>query len=498
MAGPALAQHGGSRLNLLNLADQKIKMLHLTWFAFFLTFVMWFAHAPLLIHIKQALALSDTQIKALLILNVAITIPARIVVGMLVDRYGPRIMYSLLLFISALLCIGFAFADTYSALALFRFLLGFVGAGFVVGIRLVGEWFPHHQVGTAEGIYGGWGNFGSAAAAMTLPALALAFGGEDGWRYAIASVGVISAVYALVFYKFARNTPKGSVYFKPKKTGAMLVTSWGALYGLIAMNIPMYLALAMLAWRLSPAGVNLYSVDMMYALWASLIVLFVVQTQQTWRINVEHLRAGVPETDKYSFKQVGILNIAYFATFGSELAVVSMLPLYFLETFEGLSAVQAGLLASGFAFMNLVSRPMGGWFSDKFGRRKSMLILIGGLAAGYFLMGMMDSHWWIPLAVLATMACSFFVQAGEGAVFAIVPLIKRSMTGQIAGMAGAYGNVGAVVYLTVLSYVSYSMFFYVISASALIGLVAVMFLQDPKGHIVEVGEDGTVHRINVG
>ena len=278
----------------------------------------------------------------------------------------------------------------------------------------------------------------------------------------------------------------------------MLVTSWGALYGLIAMNIPMYLALAMLAWRLSPAGVNLYSVDMMYALWAGLIVLFIVQTQQTWRINVEHLRAGVPETDKYSFKQVGILNIAYFATFGSELAVVSMLPLYFLETFEGLSAVQAGLLASGFAFMNLVSRPMGGWFSGKFGRRKSMLILIGGLAAGYFLMGMMDSHWWIPLAVLATMACSFFVQAGEGAVFAIVPLIKRSMTGQIAGMAGAYGNVGAVVYLTVLSYVSYSMFFYVISASALIGLVAVMFLQDPKGHIVEVGEDGTVHRINVG
>jgi NNP family nitrate/nitrite transporter-like MFS transporter len=54
------------------------------------------------------------------------------------------------------------------------------------------------------------------------------------------------------------------------------------------------------------------------------------------------------------------------------------------------------------------------------------------------------------------------------------------------------------VYLTVLSYVSYSMFFYVIAASALVGLVAVMFLDDPKGHITEVGEDGTVHRINVG
>ncbi len=486
------------KLRLLNFADQKIRMLHLTWFAFFLTFVIWFAHAPLLIHIKEALDLTTAQVKALLILNVAITIPARIVVGMLVDRYGPRVIYSSLLFISALLCIGFAFANTYETLALFRFLLGFVGAGFVIGIRMVGEWFPHHQVGTAEGIYGGWGNFGSAAGAMLLPTIALLFGGENGWRYAIVSIGVVSAVYALVFYKFARNTPKGSVYFKPKKSGGMVVTSWRAFWALILMNIPMYLALAMLAWRLSPAGVNLFSDDMMYLMWALLAVLFVVQTHQIWRVNIEHLRAGVPEVDRYSFKQVGILNIAYFATFGSELAVISMLPLYFLETFEGLSAVQAGLLASGFAFMNLVSRPMGGWFSDTFGRRKSMLILIAGLAVGYFLMGLMDSYWWIPMAVLVTMACSFFVQAGEGAVFAIVPLIKRSMTGQIAGMAGAYGNVGAVVYLTVLSYVDYSTFFYVISASAALGLIAVAFLNDPKGHIVEVGEDGTVHRIAVG
>lgn len=496
--GTAASGQDNGGIKLLNFAEQKIKMLHLTWFAFFLTFVIWFAHAPLLIHIKEALALTDAQIKALLILNVAMTIPARIVVGMLVDRYGPRIIYTVVLFISALLCIGFAFAQTYAALAMFRFLLGFVGAGFVIGIRLVGEWFPHHQVGTAEGIYGGWGNFGSAAAAMTLPALALTFGGEDGWRYAIASVGVISAVYALVFYYFARNTPKGSVYFKPKKTGAMVVTSWRDLYLLMLMNIPMHLALGMLAWRLSPAGVNLFSTNMMYALWAVLAFLLLVQTQQAWRINAEHLRAGVPEADKYSFKQVAILNVAYFATFGSELAVVSMLPLYFLETFEGLTAIEAGLLASGFAFMNLVSRPMGGWFSDKFGRRKSMLILIAGLASGYFVMGLMDSHWWIPLAVFATMACSFFVQAGEGAVFAIVPLIKRSMTGQIAGMAGAYGNVGAVIYLTVLSYVSYSNFFYVIAASALVGLFAVMFLDDPKGHITEIGEDGTVHRISVG
>ena len=59
-----------------------------------------------------------------------------------------------------------------------------------------------------------------------------------------------------------------------------------------------------------------------------------------------------------------------------------MLPLFFLETFEGLDPVRAGLLASGFAFMNLVARPTGGLMSDKFGRRRTLSILIAGLAVG--------------------------------------------------------------------------------------------------------------------
>ena len=62
-----------------------------------------------------------------------------------------------------------------------------------------------------------------------------------------------------------------------------------------------------------------------------------------------------------------------------------MLPLFFSETFS-LDPVYAGLLASAYAFMNLMSRPGGGWLSDKFGRKKTLLILTAGLAAGYALM----------------------------------------------------------------------------------------------------------------
>jgi NNP family nitrate/nitrite transporter-like MFS transporter len=96
------------------------------------------------------------------------------------------------------------------------------------------------------------------------------------------------------------------------------------------------------------------------------------------------------------------------------------------------------------------------------------------------------------------MACSFFVQSGEGAVFAMVPLVKRRLTGQIAGMAGAYGNVGAVCFLTVLSFVTPQVFFMVIAIAALVTIMAVFFfLDEPKGHMVETLPDGTVQMIEV-
>ena len=487
------------KLNVLSFAG-KNKILHLGWMAFFLTFFVWFNHAPFLSAIGETLDLTKQQVKTLLILNVALTIPARVIIGMLTDKFGPRIVYTCILALGAIPCFTFAFAQDYTTLALSRFILGFVGAGFVVGIRLISDWFPANELGAAEGIYGGWGNFGSAAAAMLLPTIAIVFaawfGGDEGWRYACATSGVVMALYSILFYKFVRDTPKGSTYFKPKKSGAMGVTSKGDFWLMMVFKLPMYLALALLAWKLSPAGVSLLSQTAVNFIYIGLALLYVYEFVSSYRFNKEVFTTEVPEAQRYDFKQVGVLNILYFATFGSELAVVSMLPLFYLETFE-VSVVAAGLLASSYAFMNLMSRPGGGWLSDRFGRKSTLLILTAGLAIGYFLMGMVDSTWPIALALLITMFCSFFVQAGEGAVFAVIPLIKRSMTGQFAGMTGAYGNVGSVVYLTVLSLVSYQVFFMVIAATAVIGFLALFLLKEPSGVIVEEMPDGSFAEISV-
>jgi MFS transporter, NNP family, nitrate/nitrite transporter len=484
------------KLNLFSFSGN-MRILHLTWFAFFLTFMVWFAHAPLMVVIRETFGLSDQEVKALLILNVALTIPARIVVGMLVDRLGPRIMFSSILILSGVFCIAFAMAQNYQQLATIRFLLGFVGAGFVVGIRMISEWFPARQTGVAQGIYGGWGNFGSAASAMLLPGLALMYGGDNGWRYAIATTGILAMAYGAFYYFSVSNTPKGSTYFKPKKMGGMEVTSKFDFFLYLVMSIPMYGALALLAWKLSPAGLNWFDNTITFSIYGGLAAVYFYQSFHIYQINKEIFIKDVPDIFKYDFSQVAILNLAYMVTFGSELALVSMLPLFYKDTFE-ISTVLAGILAAVYPVMNLIARPAGGIISDRYGRKRTLIVLFTGIALSFALLAQVDASWALPLVVTTTIICGLFSKAGSGAVFAMVPLIQRRMTGQIAGMAGAYGNVGGVVFLTILSFVSTQAFFmFIAGAGAVVLFAIIIFSREPRGQMAEVMPDGSVEMIDV-
>jgi len=80
------------------------------------------------------------------------------------------------------------------------------------------------------------------------------------------------------------------------------------------------------------------------------------------------------------------------------------------------------------------------------------------------------------------MFASFFVQGAEGATFAMIPTIKKELTGRIAGMAGAYGNVGAVSYLFLYTFFDDIVFLYVLSAGAVISLIfSALALKEPEG-----------------
>ncbi len=472
----------------------RAKILHMTWLAFFVTFLVWFSHAPLLAVIQETMGLTDQQIKTLLILNVALTIPARIVTGMLVDSYGPRKTYTAMLLATAGLCFFFASATNFEMLALARFLMGFVGAGFVIGIRMISEWYPAKQLGLAEGIYKGMGNVGSAVAAVTLPTLALMFGGDDGWRYATAITGVIALVFSGMYYKSVSDTPPGSTYFKPKKSGGLELTSKRDFFFCLLMNIPMFGALAVLTWKVT--GLGLIGDFAATVIYAALIGIYLFQASQLFKVNKEIFKAPVEEMLQYNFKQVAILSIAYAVTFGAELAVVSMLPLFFKDTFL-IPMALAGIFGACFAVIDVVSCPSGGFISDKFGRKGSLVILLGGASIGFLIMSQITADWPISLAVAAMMFCSFFLGSAAGCVFAVVPLIKRRLTGQIAGMVGAYGNIGAVLFLTVFSFVTPSMFFLTIAGGIAFAMACAMFLDEPKGAMAEIMPDGTVQLIEV-
>jgi len=490
-------QAGIEKLNLLNFSKANIRTLHITWFAFFMTFVVWLSLGPMMPFIKEALSLTDQQAKVLLILNVAMTIPARIIVGMLVDKLGPRIMFSSILILGGLISIAFAWADNYESLAILRFLSGFIGAGFVVGIRMIGEWFPAKQTGLAQGIYGGWGNFGSAGAAVTLPFIAANMGGADGWRYAITFASFAAIAYGVFYYMVARNTPRGSTYFKPKKTGAMEITSAGDLILYILMNIPLFLALALLTWKLSPTKMGLISSTTALVIYALLTLIYFAQVWKIWHVNAHVLKEPVPAMQRYKFKQVAILDWAYLVTFGTELAVVSMLAMFYVEWF-GISKVSAALLAGVYPFINLFARPGGGWISDIIGRKRTLIIAFAGITASFLTLGMVDKSWPIWAVVGITIIGGIFSKGGSGAVYAMVPLIQRRMTGQIAGMAGAFGNVGAVMFLTMNSLISYDQFFLFIGVvSGLVFLLISIFLEELKGQISETLPDGTVQMIDV-
>jgi MFS transporter, NNP family, nitrate/nitrite transporter len=477
--------------------EPRIRILHFSWVAFFVTFVVWFNHAPLMAAIRDTFNLSKPEIATLLTLNVALTIPARIMVGVFVDKIGPRLMYSILLAVSGVICLGFAFAHSFAELAVWRFLLGFVGAGFVVGIRIIGEWFPARETGLAQGLYAGLGNFGSAAAAIALPTLAVSFGGPEGWRWAVACTGIVAIIYSVIYYLSVTDMPKGSTYFSPKKIGAMEVSSVADFYLYCIMQAPIASTLALLAYKLGPDALKLLTGTTVNLIYVGLIALYAAQLFDTWRINKNIFTKPVAPLQRYKFRQVAVLDFVYFITFGSELAVVSVLPLLFKDMF-GLSLPVAGFLGASFGLTTFFARPIGGYLSDRFGRRKILTLCLGGTALGYYAMSNMGPATGVGFAVIATFFCSLFVNAGNGAVYAMLPMIKRRLTGQIAGMVGAFGNVGGVLFLTIFASTDAQTLFLTAAIGSGLALAFTwLFIEDPKGQIAEEMPDGTIALIDV-
>jgi len=212
-----------TRIRLLDFRNAPMRAFHLSWFAFFLSFVAWFGIAPLMAVVRDDLKLTKAQIGNTVIASVAITIFARLLTGWLCDRFGPRRTYSALLIFGALPVMGIGLSHSYHSFLFFRLAIGLIGASFVLTQYHTSIMFSRSVVGTANAVTAGWGNLGGGVAQWVMPLLfgtILGLGADKflSWRLAMIVPGALMLVTGVAYYRLTEDTPDGRP-FVPRTGG---------------------------------------------------------------------------------------------------------------------------------------------------------------------------------------------------------------------------------------------------------------------------------------
>jgi NNP family nitrate/nitrite transporter-like MFS transporter len=374
-------------IDLFSLKTPQMRAFHMSWFAFFLCFFAWFGIAPLMAIVREELSLTKAQIGNTIIASVAITIVARLFIGWLCDRVGPRLSYTFLLIFGSIPVMAIGLSTSYETFLLFRLGIGTIGASFVITQYHTSVMFAPNCVGTANATSAGWGNLGGGVTQMVMPLvfgafLAMGYSDAIGWRGAMVVAGAVCFLTGIAYFFFTTDLPDGN--FKDLR-------EQGKLEPLAKTKGSFWLAVT----------------D--YRVWA----LFVI----------------------------------YAACFGIELTINNIAALYYMDYFD-LGIKTAGLVAGLFGLMNIFARTLGGFISDRFVKTRGLrgrvnwlfiALLIEGVALIFF-----SQMRVIALAIPVMIVFSLFVQMSEGATFSIVPFINKKALGAVAGIVGAGGNMGAV------------------------------------------------------
>lgn len=373
-----------SSLNVFSFKGVQMRTFHITWMTFFVCFFGWFGLAPLMPTIKEDLQLTKSQIGNVVIASVSATIIARLLIGRLCDTWGPRKTYTALLLIGSIpvFCVGLA--QDYTSFLLFRLAIGVIGASFVITQFHTSMMFAPQIKGTANAVAGGWGNLGGGITNMVMP-----------------------LVFALIV---------GLGYTNKE--------AWR-----YAMILPGSLMLVM----------------------AFLYYRFTKDTPAGNYEDIERVKAEKKKTDYSILKdwRIWSLALAYAVCFGMEITFDNVAALHFVQEFK-LEQSSAGFWAGVFGFMNLFARALGGVFADRVGRNYGMkgkgLLLAGVLlleGLGLVLFAQSGSF---GMAIFSMIFFALFLKMANGATYAITPFINEKNAGMVAGVVGAGGNVGGMLF----------------------------------------------------
>ena len=375
-----------TKLSLFDFKSVPIRTFWITSISFFMCFFAWFGIVPFMPDVVRDLGLTPAQKWNSIILAVSGTVFARLLIGKLCDKYGPRLCYTWLLILGAIPVIASGLVQTPLQFLICRLFIGFIGASFVITQVHTSLMFAPNVVGTANATSAGWGNLGGGANRLGMPLIAAAvvsFGVADAnaWRYSMVIAGVAVFLMGLVYYFFTQDTPEGN--FKDLRASGETVTT-----------------------KKDQVGFST-----------------VIKDYRTW-----------------------ILFVVYAASFGIELTVYGTMDDYLQNTFQ-LERVTAGNIVLSFALMNIFARTLGGFFGDKFGKLKGLRGRVLFLSAILSLEGIMlvtfSATTSIILGIVFLILFSLTVQMAEGATFSVVPFINKKAIGSVSGIVGAGGNVGA-------------------------------------------------------
>lgn len=376
-----------TKIELFNLRTPQMRAFHMSWFAFFLCFFAWFGIAPLMAIVREELGLTKEQIGNTIIASVAITICARLLIGWLCDRIGPRLSYTILLLFGSLPVMAIGLSHSYETFLLFRLGIGVIGASFVITQYHTSVMFAPNCVGTANATSAGWGNLGGGVTQMVMPLVfagfvGLGYANAEAWRWAMVVAGGVCFLTAIAYFFLTTDLPDGN--FK----------------------------------ELRASGDHVSVEKGKGAFWLA------VKDVRVWA-----------------------LFFIYAACFGIELTINNIAAIYYMDHFD-LGLKTAGLVAGLFGLMNIFARTTGGFISDKFvkngglkGRVRWLFIalLVEGVALLFF-----SQMRVLAFAIPAMVVFSMFVQMSEGATYSVVPFINKKALGAVSGIVGAGGNMGAV------------------------------------------------------
>jgi NNP family nitrate/nitrite transporter-like MFS transporter len=170
--------------------------------AFALCFAVFGSMSAMMPIISKHMALTPVQKSIAIAIPVLLGSVGRLPLGILTDRFGGRIIFSLVMLFSIVPAFLMGGVSNYTQLVTYGFFIGVALASFSVGVSFVNGWYPPERQGFALGVYGA-GNIGQSLAAYGSPVLAAAFG----FKWGFWTFGLLLSIWLVIYVALARNAP---------------------------------------------------------------------------------------------------------------------------------------------------------------------------------------------------------------------------------------------------------------------------------------------------